>query len=143
MPGIEIDRKENGVREIGPKRFDNEQRTIRIGPHNPDRSGALSLVMNTGHKRPDIVDLAGSFRTLPRGLFGLVADPRIPCPCCSLPVIPRDLPIEPAEIAVAKDVQRERFIISRTPDLQINGLRDRPALFFDCYRHQNGIQVAF
>ncbi len=107
MARVQIDRKEDRVREKRAESLDNEQCVVGISSQNTDGSGAFPLVMNPGDQRAHVIDLTRAFRAVPGCVVGLGGGSRLGSPGGSRRVVARHFSVQAAQIAVAKDVQRE------------------------------------
>ncbi len=143
MTRVEIHGEEDRIGKRGPERLDDEQGIVGVRPQNASRSGALSFLLNARDQRAHIIELARAFRAVPRGIDGLIAGRRLGNPCGSRRVVARHFPIQPSKIAVAKDVQGERFVVGGPLDLQIDGLRNAGAPTFDVDRHLDLFEILF
>src|SRR5215213_5672379 len=128
--------------ELRAEGFHNEQGIVRIRAQNADRSGSFSFVMNTSDERPYVIQLAGPFRTVP-GRIGLICGRRLRSPGGSRRIVARYFSIQAAQVAVAKHIERKRFVVGGTSDLQIDGERDRRTPLFDLERYLDVFQVGF
>jgi hypothetical protein len=101
MPGIKADRKENGVRKCGAKRFNDQQGIIGIRSEDADGSSPLSLVMDSIHQGSYIINLARPFRTILLAILGMVGASGFPF------VLPWDFTIQTTQVAIPMDVETE------------------------------------
>ena len=141
---VEIDGKEDGVREGRSERFENEHRVVGVRAQDADCFSSFSFVLNPRGQGAHIIKLAGAFGTFlqPTGQhilrchigFGFLATPSFHA------VVSRYFAIETAEVAIPEDVQGQGLIVRRTLNLQVDRARDGGTPGLDRRRYLNLLQ---
>src|SRR5262245_54676860 len=141
VAGVKINGEENRVRKRGTERLDDEKSVIGISAQYPDGSRPLPFIMNACGWCAHVIDLAGALGSVTRRIPGL-------CYCLGSPsgsrrIVAGYFAIQSAEVAIAEDIEGERFVIGWPSNLQIDGPWNCRTPGFDVDGYLDLLQVGF